>query len=115
MKTYDDLSKEEKEKMKMYLQYIDPVKTRTIMLLIISYIGIFIGFPLLVLPYIPIMLMGGVIVTIAAAITILCIFEIEKSKKKAKLIFNITDTVQDIFEISDSDLKKVIRTWKVLK
>lgn len=115
MKTYDDLSKDEKEKMKAYFQYIDPIKTRILMLLAVSYIGIFIGFPLMVIPYIHIMIAGFVILIIAATLVVLSIFEIEKSKKKAKLIFNISDATTEVFEIKDSDLKRVIRTWKVMK
>jgi len=115
MKSYDDLSNAEKDKVKTYLLYRNGLIKYSMTILSLAYIAVFIGFPLSSLPYLQLFVAGVYLMAIGLFLAIIVFYKIKKYEKYAHLAFGITDVMEDVFEIKKTDIKELKKTWKKVK
>jgi hypothetical protein len=109
MKTYEQLTKAEKEKLLIYTNIANGENTQSTIVAVISYIGIFISLPLIFLGSFRYFIVGTFILAISAAVTLIDFYYLLKRKKQFKLIFNIDDMYKDVFDVKDSDIRNMKR------
>jgi len=108
MKTYDKLTKAEREKIQLYEQYFSNAWIKLWILFATGCI-IFAGsIPLLLIFIDPMINLTGFIMTVFGTLIILASLQsFLVERKHLFLIFGIKDTFQDVFDITRSDVKKV--------
>jgi len=111
MKTYEELTKKEKEKVKTYWQIKGNLRIRANILIAIGYVGMFLGFPLVLSRSSYALYAGSVLTFIGLAILLTATHQIAKDDKYLKLAFGIDDAIEDIFEIKKSDVKEMKKVW----
>jgi len=107
MKTWKDLTKEDKEKLNMYYNMTLSNKMMYVILTGVMYIGAFVGITLMFLPSIYTFSAGIAVFIVVFFLAFFILKNIETYKKKIKLIFDIDDVAEDVFEISKSDVRKI--------
>ena len=111
MKSYDNLTKDEKEKLMMYWQIRSSLSLRLIILTAISYLGLFIALPLIVLQYFPLTVIGIYLLVIVFVVLIMVVWKMQEHDKYLQLAFGTTDCMKDIFGISKSDILGMKKVW----
>ena len=115
MKTYDKLSKADREKLSLYLQYLNGAKTQATIIVGCSFVFIAIGIPLWILTMTPIVMFAGAYCFMTGLILMLVgLGNVLFVRKNLFLIFGYKDSFQDVFEVTSEDLKK-IRITKEIK
>jgi len=112
MKTFDDLSKAEKEKIKFYIEmknwFFSPVIMLikvSVFLMLLGYLIIFFGNTILIVG-------AGTIVLIYGGILVLSgLLLINKQEKRVTLMTGLDNISEDIFEIKETDLLNMRRIW----
>ena len=107
MKTYDELSAKDKKKLEAYWTVKKPLVTRVLFLVGLAYIGVFIGIPLLVIGYGPMVLGAICLFTIGLVLVIIAWQDINDTNKYLQLAFGTNDAMKDIFKIKKSDIKNM--------
>jgi len=105
MKKYEDLSNVEKDKLKAYLVYKNGVMKYTMTIVTLSYLAVFIGFPLTCLPYLHLFVAGVYLMGIGLFLALVLLYRVRKYEKYTMLSFGIKDVMEDVFEISKEDIK----------
>jgi len=115
MKTYNQLTDSEKEKIKIYLLLCGTSNMRLQILMIISMMFYIPGMILLFAGSISLFMLGGLLVGMAI-ITILFVVQLkEKDDKYLQLALGINVLMEDMFEIKKSDVNELKKIWKVIK
>lgn len=109
MKKYEELTKAEKEKLLIYSNIANGENFQSVIVAVISYMGIFISLPLIFLGSFRYFLIGTFILAIAASVTIIDYYFLIKRKKQFQLIFGIGDVYKDVFDVQDSDVRSMKR------
>lgn len=115
MKSYDELSKKEKEKLDIYLKTRQIFNIRFASLLILF--GIFFSAGMVLLSinsFIP-FIFGVYLFLISIMITFMIYFFYENEKKFSTLVFDIQNAQEDVFDITDEDLRKMKKRWIKVK
>jgi len=115
MKTWDEISKADKEKIKMFYTMTLANKMLYTTMILIMYVGAFLGITLIFLPSIYTFSAGMVILFIVLFVAFWIIRTLNIHEKKLKLVFDVNNIMEDIFEIADSDIKKVKKKWVKVK
>lgn len=118
MKTYEDLTKAEKEKLHTYLQYISFLNTSTIMVILFGLLIFLTGYALIFVFIIPVvMIVGMFFIMVGIVLVFFALINNITDKKHLFLIFGYKSMFSDIFDIKKKDIKKVkiIREVKWVK
>ena len=118
MKTFEDLLKFEKEKVSVYLQYVNFLQITTMMTLLVGLSIFLVGYALLFIFVIPIVMLIGVFAACAGiSLVLLAMLSLLLDKKYLFLVFGYKNLYSDIFNIKKEDIKKVkiIREVKWIK
>lgn len=115
MKSYNQLTDNEKEKIKLYLLLRGTSNMRLQALMIISMMFYVPGMILLFAGNISLFMLGGLLVGMAI-ITILFVVQLkEKDDKYLQLSLGINVLMEDVFEIKKSDVNELKKIWKVIR
>ena len=115
MRSYDQLSDDEKEKIKLYLLLRGTSNMRLQILVVISIMFYIPGMILLFANNMSLFLLGGLLVGMAI-ITILFVVQLkEKDDKYLHLSLGINVLMEDVFEIKKADIDNLKKKWKVIK
>lgn len=115
MRSYDQLSDDEKEKIKLYLLLRGTSNMRLQVLIIISVMFYVPGIILLFANNMYLFLLGGLLVGMSI-ITILFVVQLkEKDDKYLHLSLGINVLMEDVFKIKKSDINDLKKVWKVMK
>jgi len=115
MKSYDQLSDEEKEKVKLYLLLRGISNMRLQILIVVSIMFYIPGMILLFANNMPLFMLGGLLVGMAILIIIFVVQLKEKDDKYLHLSLGIGAIMEDVFEIKKSDIDNLKKVWKVMK
>jgi len=115
MKSWEDLTKAEKEKLDMYIKISTLWQPVYIVITISCLIGIMIGYALIFSLYEPFMIAGFVILLMVGFLGLVMAILMMQDKKRLYLIFGIESLTKDIFDISMEDLRKVKRVFRKVK
>ena len=115
MKTFEELTPMEKDKLMTYWTIKGSLWMRFTILIALSYVGLFIGIPFIMLPHILAFFIGFLIMLMSAAILIIVIVNINTSLKYLQLAFDTEDSFEDIFDIKKSDIRNMRRRWIKVK
>ena len=107
MRTYSELSTKEKDKFKTYQIIKEAWSLQQIIVLVIVYVGIFIGVPLLMIPSYALNVAGALVLTLSAALLVAVIYVMRRDKKYLYLAFDIERPFVDVFEIKEEDMKNL--------
>ena len=111
MKTYDNLTKKEKEKIRIFWQIKGNLRLRATIMILAGYIGIFLGFPLMLSRSTYALFAGTVLVLMGLIVSTITYQQIGRDDKYLKLAFGIDDAMEDIFEIKKTDIKGMKKVW----
>ena len=111
MKTFDQLTNAEKEKLLAYWTIKGNLWIRYIIIIAVIYVGIFIGIPLVVMPFFPLFVIGIYLCIVAALLAMVVLFEMFQSLKYLQLAFDTENSFEDIFDIKKSDIRNMKRRW----
>ena len=115
MRSYSQLSDEEKEKVKVYVLLRGTANMRLQVLMIIAMMLYVPGMILIFANNISLFMLGGLLVGMAV-ITILFVVQLkEKDDKYLHLSLGINILMEDVFEIKKSDVDNLKKKWKVSK
>ena len=115
MRSYSQLSDEEKEKINTYLLLRGISNMRLQILIVISIMFYVPGMILLFANSMSLFMLGGLLVGMAI-ITILFVVQLkEKDDKYCLLSLGIGNLMEDVFEIKKSDIDNLKKVWKVMK
>lgn len=115
MKTYKDLTKDEKEMLNFYYGMTLEDKMFISLLLHVMFVGMFIGTALIFVPHFLIQTSGMFIFIVVIYVGLKTVRFIEKHKKNIKLIFDVDDIIEDVFEITKQDREKIKRKLVKIK
>lgn len=108
MKTYDKLSKAEREKLNTFLQYVSITNLKFLIVYLVGCIFVAIGIPLMLIFTEGIIeVTGFLMIMIGMMYVFVGISEVNLYKKKMFLIFGYKDSIEDVFGITRADIKKV--------
>ena len=106
MKTYDQLTKVEKDKLIVFATMKEMWLLKSCIILIIPYMAVIVGIALLFVPFLWLEMAGGLIIGLGGVVAIIVFYYLEEDNKKLQLIFGINDFGQ-FFDFSKADLKSV--------
>jgi len=108
MKTYENLSKAEREKLSLFLQYVAIEKNYGVTVIAGAFVFIAIGIPLFLLtPYIWVMLSGVMCFVYGLILMMVALGQLLRIEKKLFLVFGYTNNFKEVFGITQSDVLKV--------
>jgi len=114
MKTYEKLTKAEREKLSLYLQYLNAAKTRAAIIVGCSFVFIALGIPLLLLTTYPMVIFTGFFCFLYGIMFMLTgVSNLLYVRKNLFLIFGYKDSFEDVFGITRADLRKIKMTKEV--
>jgi len=111
MKTYEELTKKEKETFRDFSILAGFESLHRIIILSATIIIYSIGIALAVFPYKPINYAGIYLLSFSMILTIVVLFLQERNKKKYKLIFG-KERPGDMFDIKKEDIKSMKKVWE---
>jgi glucan phosphoethanolaminetransferase (alkaline phosphatase superfamily) len=115
MKTYEKLTKAEREKLNTFLQYTNSLQAKLWTLFAAGCIIFAIAIPLLLIFTIPIIYYTGCLLTFFGVMIIFAaIVSYTRSLKYLYLIFGYKNTWEDVFDVTQEDIKK-IKITKIVK
>jgi len=109
MRKFEDLNKEEKEKLTIYLQHASIISIQGLLTIMLSVIFFIPGTILILTNYVFLNVLGALFVVEAVALLLTEMFSREKAKKKLLLAYGIEDSMRDVFKIEKEDINKVVR------
>lgn len=104
MKTYEDLTKSEKEKLMLFKMYSKPVSTIIMGLLLITIIIACLG---VIVGVFASIWFGLAFFFLSLYLLICTTFLLQRIRKENFLIFGWKNTIEDVFEITPKDVKNV--------
>lgn len=108
MKTFEDLTKAEREKVSIYLQYLNMLNINSVTVLMFGLTLFLVGYSLLFIFVIPSITIVGVMLTASGMLlAFTTVYGMFIEKKYLFLIFGYKNLYSDIFGVKKSDLKKV--------
>jgi len=108
MKTFEDLSNVEKQKLSIYLQYINFIQITTIITLLFGTSIFLVGYALLFVFVIPVIIFTGCfLLFVGISFVLLAMLVMIRDKKGLFLIFGYKGTFSGVFDIKQEDIKKV--------
>lgn len=111
MKTYKDLSREEKKEVELYINFSSYQEQGYGSLLSAIFIIATLGCILLSFPYSFFQAIGFFILMSCILVLLYVLYLIERMKKIRFLVFG-KDKLKEFFDVSDSDLNRVRKAWK---
>ena len=114
MSKYDDATPEQIKKLKDYFKINAGLTATYGVMILIAYIGIFMGVALIMIPNLNMQVAGFYILTISFAILMLILYFTLLNRKRMYLIFGVerdSEILEEIFDIKPSDVKKLRRGW----
>jgi len=115
MKTWNDLTKDEIEKLNFYYQMTIEDKIFMLTMLAVMFVGAFIAIALMFVPYILIQTSAIIVFLVIIYLSFKTLRYIERYKKNIKLIFDTDDVIEDVFEITKEDRNKIKRKMVKVK
>jgi hypothetical protein len=117
MKTWEELTPAEKEKLDAYVKITKLWQPFYHTLALIMFISIIVGLPLTFTLFKPLAIVGLIIVANAVLLGLVALILLMQDKKRLYLMFGIDGISKDIFDISTKDLVnlKRIYMWKKVK
>ena len=115
MKTFEDLTKEEKEKIQMYLHIRSLSNTRIYVVIIVAMMMYVPGILLLFANVLSFFFLGIVLVFMAIIAVLFAFYVKEADNKYLQLSFGVESLMADMFEIKKEDINKVKKVWRVVK
>jgi len=115
MKTWKDITKDQKDMLHMYYNMSLSYKIYCVTFLSVGYIAFIVGIPLIFVPHLGIRSAGLILFVLSMFLSFVVLYRIQIKEKELKLIFGIDDIMEDIFEISQSDMRKVKKKWVKIK
>ena len=117
MKTWEELTPAEKEKLDAYVKIAKLWQPFYHTVALITFIGIIVGLPLTFTLFKPLVTVGLIIIANASLVGFCSLIFLIRDKKKLYLMFGIDGISKDIFDISTKDLVnlKRIYIWKKVK
>ena len=114
MKTWDDLTKAEKEKLDMYIKIKTAWQSTYTVATIVCFLGMFIGLPLMFTAFLPLIFAGLFILGISVIILFFILIMQTQDRKRLYLMFGVDGVMKETFDISMEDLRKTKRMyiWK---
>jgi len=112
MKSYEDLTKAQKEKLILYLFMRNNVLTKYSPFLIGAFMFYALGFVFLMLPFNFTFITGIGMVFIALIVFLFIILQLINTNKYIYLAFNMEDSMEDLFEIKRTDIMNLKKKWK---
>ena len=112
MKTYEDLSEAELEKLRTFWLIKGNLQLRAGMLCVPAFIGIIIGVALAGTGYIPLLISGILTFAFSMVYVAVILFQLQTDEKVLFLSFGMTNSMTDMFDIKRSDIMDLRRTWK---
>jgi len=107
MRTYRDLTKDEKEELSIFTSIKESWEIQYAIILVVGIIPACIGLPLITAMSITLIMVGSLLVFLSVIIIILVLSTIESDKKRLTIIFGKRSIGEGYFGISKSDLQKV--------
>jgi hypothetical protein len=115
MRKYEDLSKEEKQKLKTYWLIKGNLRLRCLVLLIPAFLAWILAIPLAMTMYLPMQIAAGALVVLGVSAELAIFIQLDRDQKYLVLAFDIDDTFEDIFNIQKTDTLNMKKTWKKVK
>jgi len=118
MKKFEQLSNPEKQKLSVYLQYMNFLRITTMMILLTGFSIFLVGYALTFIFVIPIIVIVGMFLSFTGiALVLVTMTGFLKERKYLFLIFGYKNLYSDIFDIKQEDIKKVkiVREVKWIK
>jgi len=115
MKKYEELSKEEKDKLMIYWTIKGNLWIRYSIIAAVMYMGIFISLPVAMIPYFPLRIIGFYMLTAILLIALFLLVTVQRSLKYIQLAFGMEDSFEDIFDIKKTDIQNLKRRWIKVK
>lgn len=112
MKIYEELSKEDKQKLRDYWMIKGNLQLRLSALVIVIYMGIFIGFPLCLTLYPSLFVAGTYILITSAVLCLVVVLRVQQDTKYLQLAFGMENSMEELFKIKKSDIRDMRRVWK---
>jgi len=115
MKTWDSIDKKTKDKLKMFYTMTLAHKIMFTSMATIMYVGGFLGIILIFIPSNYTISAGMIILFLVLFIAFWMVRTMNSYERKLKLIFDVDNVMEDIFEITNEDIKKVKKKWVKVK
>ena len=109
MRKFEDLSKEEREKLSVFLQHASIISIQGLLTIMLSVIFFIPGTILILTDYIFLNVLGILFVVESVVLLTLEMLDRDRVKKNLFLIYGIENSVRDVFKISKKDRDKVVR------
>jgi len=107
MKSWEDLTKAEKEKLDMYIKIMALWQPIYLVITFICMLSILISIPLLFTAYAPLAFSGVLLIIFSGYLFLFMAALMMQDKKRIYLIFGVESLTKDMFEIKKEDLRKV--------
>jgi len=111
MKTYDDLNKEQKERLHAYLLMRSYTKKGLLLLTLLVYMFIATSLVCFSMWSIPSVVIGAYGFVVSILLLAILYAKATNESKVVNLIFNVENMDEDFFEIQKSDLLNMKRRW----
>jgi len=115
MKSWEELTKAEKEKLDMYVKIMTLWQPIYIVITLSCLIGLIVAIPLMFTMYTPLIFAGFFIIILVGYFFLFMVVLINRDNKKLYLMFGVESLSKDIFDISKEDVNKVKRVFKKVK
>lgn len=115
MKTFEDLTKEEKDKIQMYLKIRSLSNTRIYVIIFVAMMMYIPGIILLFASDLSLFFLGIALVFMAVVSVLFAFFIKETDNKYLQLSFGIETLMEDAFKIKKEDINSLKRVWRVVK
>jgi len=115
MKTWEDLTKWEKEKLDMFVKISTLWQPIYTVIALVCMIGIMIAIPLIYTSILSLIIAGFVILGYVGYMALCMFVFMTRDKKTLYLMFGIESISKDVFDISKEDLRKVKKGLKKVK
>jgi len=115
MRKFEDLSKEEQQKLKIYWLIKGNLRLRCLVLSIPAFLAWILAIPLAMTMYLPMVVAAGALVVLGIITELVIFIQLEQDQKYLVLAFDVDDTFSDIFDIQKTDTLNMKKTWKKVK
>jgi len=112
MRTFEDLTKEEREKLNLYWSMKSGTQLRAAMLCIPPLMGFILSAGLILSLSFYALLIGTGIVCISFIYIVVILLQLETDSKYLYLAFDMESSMEDMFKIKKSDTSNLTKRWK---
>lgn len=115
MKAFEDLTKDEKQKMQIYLMLRGLSNMKFLVIMLIAMMMYIPGVIFLFADVRSLFFLGILFIGMSLVIVLFIFQKNEMNSKYLRISMGMTDIMEDMFDISKEDIKKVKKVWRVVK